>query len=243
MEKIAVRYAGLIRYAEAWKKQQDIFRDLLEAKETTGRQNEDVPAAGRHSPEQVLLLCEHPHVYTLGKSGNASNLLVDEVFLQKIGAEFFRIDRGGDVTYHGIGQLVGYPILDLERLGMGLKTYIDALEESVIDTVTGYGIEAGRQEGATGVWIEPGTARARKICAIGVKASRFVTMHGFALNVTTDLDYFSWINPCGFRDKGVTSIERETGLRPSLEEVAERYAVHFARHFDRETGKVLSFPG
>ena len=172
-------------------------------------------------------MVEHPHVYTLGKSGHESNMLVSDEFLRLIGASYFHTDRGGDITYHGYGQLVGYPILDLERLGLSLKEYVWTVEECVIRTVAEYGIEAGRLDGATGVWIEGDTPRARKICAIGVKASRYVTMHGFALNVTTDLCYFSYINPCGFVDKGVTSIEKETGARPSLEEVACRFAAHF----------------
>lgn len=172
-------------------------------------------------------MVEHPHVYTLGKSGHESNMLVSDEFLRSIGASYFHTDRGGDITYHGYGQLVGYPILDLERLGLSLKEYVWTVEECVIRTVAEYGIEAGRLDGATGVWIEGDTPRARKICAIGVKASRYVTMHGFALNVTTDLRYFSYINPCGFVDKGVTSIEKETGAQPSLEEVARRFAAHF----------------
>ena len=215
METVTVRYAGRLEYAEAWDLQRAIFSKLLECK-----------THGGHG-EQVLLLVEHPHVYTLGKSGHETNLLVNDDFLKKIGATYFRTDRGGDVTYHGPGQLVGYPILDLEILGVSLKDYIWAIEESVIRTVAEYGIEAQRLEGATGVWIESHTPRARKICAIGVKASRYVTMHGFALNVTTDLNYFSYINPCGFVDKGVTSIEKETGLKPELTEVAERFERHF----------------
>ena len=195
--------------------QKRMFNELLEAKKAG-------IGAG-----QTLLMVVHPHVYTLGKSGHESNMLVSDEFLRLIGASYFHTDRGGDITYHGYGQLVGYPILDLERLGLSLKEYVWTVEECVIRTVAEYGIEAGRLDGATGVWIEGDTPRARKICAIGVKASRYVTMHGFALNVTTDLCYFSYINPCGFVDKGVTSIEKETGARPSLEEVACRFAAHF----------------
>ncbi len=214
-ETVTYKYIGQAGYAETWELQKRLFAALLEAKRGGG------------SAEQTLLLVEHPHVYTLGKSGHESNMLVDERFLQTIGATYFRIDRGGDITYHGYGQLVGYPILDLERLGFSLKDYIWTLEECVIRTIADYGIEGARLDGATGVWIEGDTARARKICAIGVKASRYVTMHGFALNVTTDLSYFSHINPCGFVDKGVTSIEKETGLTPSLEEVARKFAARF----------------
>lgn len=215
MEYVTIKNIGRTEYSEAWELQKQLFGQLLEQKKTGGAE------------QQYLLLVEHPHVYTLGKSGHETNLLVSEEFLHKIGASYFRTDRGGDVTYHGLGQLVGYPILDLERLGVGLKEYIWSVEESVIRTVAEYGIVAGRLDGATGVWVEGETPRARKICAIGVKASHFVTMHGFALNVTTDLNYFSYINPCGFVDKGVTSIARESGQHPSLEEVGGRFAAHF----------------
>ena len=215
MGNVSVKYIGRLEYSQAWELQRTLFDRLLRSKE-----------AGEPG-EQTLLLVEHPHVYTLGKSGHESNLLVNEDFLRSIGATYFHTDRGGDITYHGLGQLVGYPILDLEQEGLSLRDYIWHLEESIIRTVAEYGISADRLDGATGVWIDPLGARARKICAIGVKASRYVTMHGFALNVTTDLRYFSYINPCGFTDKGVTSIERETGLKPTLEEVARRFAVHF----------------
>ena len=206
---------GRVPYRDCWEYQQRLF-DVL-----TARRGDASDDAG------WLLTVEHPPVYTLGKSGHESNMLVSDEFLRSIGASYFHTDRGGDITYHGYGQLVGYPILDLERLGLSLKEYVWTVEECVIRTVAEYGIEAGRLDGATGVWIEGDTPRARKICAIGVKASRYVTMHGFALNVTTDLRYFSYINPCGFVDKGVTSIEKETGARPSLEEVARRFAAHF----------------
>lgn len=167
----------------------------------------------------TVLLVEHPPVYTLGKSGHAENLLVSREALEAAGARFFHIDRGGDITFHGPGQLVCYPILDLERIGIGLRDYIDALEEAVIRTVAQYGITTGRIPGASGVWIEPESRRPRKICAIGVRSSRYVTMHGFALNVTTDLGWFSRINPCGFTDRGVASILSETGRKVPMEEV------------------------
>jgi lipoyl(octanoyl) transferase len=156
-----------------------------------------------------LLFVEHPHVYTLGKSGNQNNLLIDSKFLEKIGATYYHIDRGGDITYHGPGQIVGYPIFDLEQFGMGIKQYIYTLEEAIIKTLDEVKISASRLPGATGVWLDPGKPGARKICAIGVKAGRHITMHGFALNVNTDLTYFNHINPCGFRDKGVTSLAKE----------------------------------
>lgn len=222
METVLVADKGVIEYGAAWNEQHTLFDITVKNKLDGGK------------PVHRLLLCEHPHVYTLGKSGVESNMLVSEEFLKSIGATFFRIDRGGDITYHGYGQLVGYPILDIERFGMGLKDYIEALEESVIRTVGDYGIRAGRLDGATGVWLDTGTVRARKICAIGVRASRFVTMHGFALNVNTDLTYFSHINPCGFVDKGVTSIEKEVGHKVDFEEVKRRYVVHFSEIFGAE---------
>ena len=217
MEYVSIKHLGRTEYSEAWEIQKRLFEELLRQK------REGAPE------EQYVLFVEHPHVYTLGKSGHESNLLVNEQFLKQIGATYFHTDRGGDVTYHGLGQLVGYPILDLKHIGVSLRDYIWSIEESIIRTVAEYGITADRLEGATGVWLDPHSPRARKICAIGEKASHFVTMHGFALNVTTDLSYFSHINPCGFTDKGVTSIEKETGLRPTLEEVEERFAAHFSK--------------
>ena len=186
-----------------------------EGVEPSGATGEGSASAG------TILLVEHPPVYTLGKSGHAENLLIGREALEAMGARFFHIDRGGDITFHGPGQLVCYPILDLERIGIGLREYIEALEEAVIRTVAEYGIAAGRIAGASGAWIDPGKARPRKICAIGVRSSRYVTMHGFALNVTTDLEWFSRINPCGFTDRGVTSIAAETGSQPSMQEVKQ----------------------
>lgn len=219
MNDIKVIDNGLIEYAAAWKQQRALFDSLVAAKDDPG------------GADQYLLLCEHPHVYTLGKSGEQSNLLVDDDFLKSISATYFKTDRGGDITYHGYGQIVGYPILDIERMGLGLKEYVNLLEESVIRTIAHYGLEGFRLDGATGVWLDAATPRARKICAIGVKASRFVTMHGFALNVNTDLSYFSHINPCGFRDKGVTSISRELGREIDFGEVKSLYIRHFTDIF------------
>ena len=203
-------------YKQCWDLQRSLFDALLEKK------SELRSGVATESDESIgtILLVEHPAVYTLGKNGKESNLLLGEEYLRSIGADFYRIDRGGDVTFHGEGQIVGYPIIDIERVGIGLRDYINALEQSIIDTVAHYGIEAGRLAGASGVWL--GSAEEqnlRKICAIGVRASRFITMHGFALNVTTDLSYFNHINPCGFTDKGVTSMERELGSAPDMEEV------------------------
>ena len=167
-----------------------------------------------------MIFVEHPHVYTLGKSGSENNLLLDLIQLKAKDASFYRIDRGGDITYHGPGQIVGYPIFDLEVIKIGLKEYIYRLEEAIIRTVNEFGITASRLDGGTGVWLDPEIAgKARKICAIGVKASKYVTMHGFAFNVNTDLTYFNNINPCGFTDKGVTSLLNELGARQDFESV------------------------
>lgn len=221
MEKrVDYRDLGRMPYGECWQLQQQLFSATLASK------GADVERCG------TLLLVEHPAVYTLGKSGKEQNMLVSEEFLKSIGAEFYHIDRGGDITFHGEGQIVGYPILDLEQVGLGLKDYIDAIEGAVIDTIATYGIEGGRIEGASGVWIDINSPRPRKICAIGVRASRYVTMHGFALNVATDLNYFNYINPCGFTDRGVTSIEKEIGRKVSLEEVKERLVEALSRKLD-----------
>ena len=222
--KVSFRDLGQMDYKACWDLQQSLF-DVL----TAGKTNRTAaPESATPSSEEAgtILLVEHPPVYTLGKSGHAENLLVGREALEAMGAQFFHIDRGGDITFHGPGQLVCYPILDLERIGIGLREYIEALEEAVIRTVAEYGIAAGRIAGASGVWIDPGKARPRKICAIGVRSSRYVTMHGFALNVTTDLEWFSRINPCGFTDRGATSIERETGAKVPMDDV-KRLVVKF----------------
>lgn len=211
---------GTMGFGECWELQQRLFEEAIRQK-----------AAGQE-PEQRVLLVEHNPVYTLGKSGKESNLLVAEEFLKSIGAEFFHIDRGGDITYHGHGQIVGYPILDLSQLGIGLKAYIDAIEGAVIATMAEWGITCQRVEGASGVWIVESGCRMRKICAVGVKASRWVTMHGFALNVNTELRYFDYINPCGFTDRTATSMEKELGRKMDIEEVKARLLVHFARELN-----------
>lgn len=195
----------------------------------------DVLTAHRDEPSENagwILTVEHPPVYTLGKSGKGTNLLVSEAFLRSKGAEYYHIDRGGDITFHGPGQVVCYPILDLARLKLGLRDYIDTLEGAVIDTVAEYGIRGERIAGASGVWIADGKTQPRKICAIGVRASRFVTMHGLALNVSTDLDWFGYINPCGFADRGVTSIERETGATTAFEEVKKQVVNHLSENLN-----------
>ena len=208
-------------YKTCWDLQQELFDARVARKRAGGAGSSLVPDTENAPGDEAgtILLVEHPPVYTLGKSGHAENLLIARETLEGMGVQFFHIDRGGDITFHGPGQLVCYPILDLEQLGIGLREYIEALEEAVIRTVAEYGIAAGRIAGASGVWIDPGKVRPRKICAIGVRSSRYVTMHGFALNATTDLGWFSRINPCGFTDRGVTSIAAETGREIGMSEV------------------------
>ncbi len=213
---------GLVEYGDAWDRQRELWNEVKDSKYSSDE---------RKSKINYLVFCEHPHVYTLGKSGHDENLLIPENFLNKIGAKYFHIDRGGDITYHGPGQIVGYPIIDLEVFGLGVKSYIYSIEETIISFLDGYGIKAGRLEGATGVWLDPETPRARKICAIGVKVSRWITMHGFAFNVNTDLNYFSYINPCGFQDKGVTSMSKELGKPLDFEEVKKGLANEFEKVF------------
>ena len=205
----------LINYKDAWDKQKILFDKLIEQKSHF----EDTQ---REFVQQWFIVCEHPHVYTLGKNGQANNMLIDNDFLQKINASYYHIDRGGDITYHGPGQIVGYPVLDLERHNLSLKGYVHLLEEAIICTLSDYQINASRMDGATGVWLDVGGKNPRKICAIGVRASRYVTMHGFALNVNTDLSYFSYINPCGFVDKGVTSMSKELQKTVNIEEVKRK---------------------
>ncbi len=205
---------GLKDYKETWDFQTEIFNRLVESKKQGNRESE----AGQKSFPGTLIFVEHPHVYTLGKSGSENNLLLDYIQLRAKDASFYKIDRGGDITYHGPGQIVGYPIFDLEVIKIGLKEYIFGLEEAIIKTVGELGIIASRLEGGTGVWLDPAIpGKARKICAIGVRASRYITMHGFAFNVNTDLTYFNNINPCGFTDKGVTSLEKELGARQDID--------------------------
>ena len=222
---------GLKDYKETWDFQVDIFNKLLDNKKQGANAGNNV---GNILPG-TLIFVEHPHVYTLGKSGSAKNLLLDNIQLRAKDASYYRIDRGGDITYHGPGQIVGYPIFDLEVINVGLKEYIYKLEEAIIRTVSEYGIIATRLEGGTGVWLDPEIAgKARKICAIGVKASRYVTMHGFAFNVNTDLSYFNNINPCGFTDKGVTSLEKELGRRQDLDSVKSKVKRNMQEVFDLE---------
>jgi len=203
-------------YKEVWDYQTEIFGKLVDSKKVS---EEHKFQSGIRIPG-TLIFVEHPHVYTLGKSGSENNLLLDFIQLQAKDASFYKIDRGGDITYHGPGQIVGYPIFDLDAINIGLKEYINRLEEAIIRTVAEFGIAATRLEGGTGVWLDPeNPEKARKICAIGVRASKFVTMHGFAFNVNTDLTYFNHINPCGFTDKGVTSLQKELGAKQDFDSV------------------------
>jgi lipoyl(octanoyl) transferase len=200
MSSLAFEDWGLIPYSEAYNKQKELFEASVERK------------SEQKETQNTVIFCEHPHVITIGKNGLFSNLLFPEERLREKQVELFHVDRGGDITYHGPGQLVGYPILDLDTFHIGLKEYIYRLEEIIILLLADYGIQGTRLSGATGVWLDtdkPG--KARKICAIGVKSRRYITMHGFALNISTDLSYFGLINPCGFTDKGVTSMEKELG--------------------------------
>jgi len=221
MEYIEFTDLGLRDYKQTWDLQQQVLEKLVRAK--TGSPDPDALPS--------LFFVEHPHVYTLGKSGHENNLLIQAPFLESIGATYYRIDRGGDITYHGPGQIVGYPIFDLDRLGIGVKKYIDKLEEAIIITLGDFSIKASRMEQATGVWLDAGGNKTRKICAIGVRVSRSVTMHGFALNVNTDLSYFNHINPCGFVDKGVTSMQKELGAEQDMEEVKQRLLHHLVAQF------------
>lgn len=220
---------GLKDYKVTWDYQEKIFQKIVDNKKRT-----DTIKTGTVEPAHgTLIFVEHPHVYTLGKSGSENNLLLNYIQLQAKKAAFYRIDRGGDITYHGPGQIVGYPIFDLEVIKINLKEYIHLLEEAIIKTISGFGLTGGRLNGATGVWFDTDKSdKARKICAIGVRASRYVTMHGFAFNVNTNLDYFNYINPCGFTDKGVTSLEKELRGKQDLETVKKAVRENLQTIFD-----------
>ncbi len=216
---------GVAEYKKTWDKQEELLNGIVEIKKNNSNGETEVKTPN------YLIFVEHPHVYTLGKSGDAHNLLLNYIQLQAKDAVFFKTNRGGDITYHGPGQIVGYPILDLENFGIGLRQYIYNIEEAIIKTLSEYGIEGTRDPNATGVWLDVGKPTARKICAIGVKSSRFVTMHGFALNINTDLEYFKHINPCGFSDKGVTSLEKELGSKQDFERAKKLVLEKFAEVF------------
>lgn len=205
---------GLIPYQKALEYQEKLFDEILQTKQYHG----ELSQYKKQTQYNHLIFCEHPHVYTLGKSGDESNLLINTLQLQAKNAEFVKTSRGGDITYHGPGQLVGYPVLDLEDLKLGVRQYIEKMADAISITLKEYGIDSYKKADTIGVWLsETDEKPERKIAAIGVKVSRFVSMHGFALNVTTNMDYFNYINPCGFIDKGVTSIEKELGYAPDYE--------------------------
>ncbi len=224
-------HLGLRDYKETWDLQEEVFKETVDRKIA----NRKLAPGDQLPTENHLLFVYHPHVYTLGKSGDEANLLLDEKGMETAGASYYKINRGGDITYHGPGQLVGYPILDLENFFTDIHKYLRCLEEAVITMLTTYGIEGGRIDGLTGVWIDfDDPDRARKICALGVKASRWVTMHGFALNVNTDLSYFEHIVPCGIDDKAVTSMQREIGREVDITEVERELLGQLAKLFEME---------
>lgn len=230
-KKTEFRNLGLIDYKEAWDYQTELFQQTLAVKSTNRDRsiNEQLPTPN------YLLFCEHPHVFTLGKSGDANNLLLQEGMLKSKGATYYHSNRGGDITYHGPGQLVGYPIIDLENFFTDIHQYMRLLEESIIATLNDFNVRAGRIEGLTGVWIDfENKIKARKICALGVKTGRWVTMHGFALNINTDLNYFDYIVPCGIKDKAVTSLAKELGEPQDFEKVSTILKEHIARLFEME---------
>jgi lipoyl(octanoyl) transferase len=227
-KKVRYEDLGLIDYKQCWDYQEDLFSEILAVK-SANRKDDKSDATENH-----LLFCEHPHVYTLGKSGDKTNLLVNEDYLKSRGATFYKINRGGDITYHGPGQIIGYPILDLDNFFTDIHKYLRLLEESVILTLKEYGLESERSPGETGVWFDVGTPKARKICALGVKSSRWVTMHGFAFNVNSDLSYFGNIIPCGITDKSITSLQKELGGKLDMDEVRSKLKAHLIELFEME---------
>ena len=227
-KKVIFEDLGLIDYKKCWDYQEDIFAKTLVLKTKNRKENTSIET------KNTLLFCEHPHVYTLGKSGNENNLLVNEEYLKSRGASFYKINRGGDITYHGPGQIVGYPILDLENFFTDIHKYLRLLEEAVILTLKEYGLKGERSDGETGVWFDVGTPKARKICALGVKTSRWVSMHGLAFNVNSDLSYFGNIIPCGIVDKQVTSLQKELNKKMDIKEVKNKLKNHIAELFEME---------
>ena len=220
-KKITLIDWGLKDYKEAWEEQDRLFQAIIDQKTENRRVESPSPTPN------YLIFVEHPHVLTLGKSGVMEHLLMSEEFLKQKHISFYKVNRGGDITYHGLGQVVGYPILDLDNFFPDIHRYLRSLEEVIILTLADYGLKGERSQGETGVWLDVGTPKARKICAMGVRASRWVTMHGFALNVNTDLNYFNYIVPCGIADKAVASLQTELGREVPLEEVKQ----HITRHF------------
>ena len=230
MAEVHFQDLGLIDYQKAWDFQEQLFKTTVDAKIENRRADKVVNKTINH-----LLFCEHPHVYTLGKSGDENHLLLSEAVLKQKEATYYKINRGGDITYHGPGQIVGYPILDLDYFFTDIHKYLRFLEEMVILTLAEYGIEAGRYEGYTGVWLDADIPnKARKICAMGVRCSRWVTMHGFAFNINTNLDYFNNIVPCGISDKQVTSLQKELNKEIDVNEVKQKLITHFSQLFNAE---------
>ena len=227
-KKVNFQDLGKIDYKKCWDYQEELFAEILAVKSSNKKKNKTVETKNN------LIFCEHPHVYTLGKSGDEKNLLVNEDYLKSRGATFHKINRGGDITYHGPGQLVGYPILDLDNFFTDIHKYLRFLEEAVILTLKEYGLESERSPGETGVWFDVGTPKARKICALGVKSSRWVTMHGFAFNINSDLSYFGNIIPCGIIDKSVTSLQKELGKEMDMREVKNKVKSHLIELFEME---------
>jgi len=228
-KKVALQDLGFKDYKDTWDYQEDLFKAIVDTKVKNRREDANLET------QNYFLFVEHPHVYTLGKSGDLSNLLLNEDQLKAKGATFYKINRGGDITYHGPGQIVGYPILDLENFFTDIHKYLRFLEEMIILTLEEYGLKSERSPGETGVWLDVGTPFARKICAMGVRASRWVTMHGFALNVNADLGYFDNIIPCGIRGKAVSSLNVELGVeKVNEQEVKEKLLKHFSKLFEAE---------
>ena len=225
-KKITLIDWGLKDYKEAWEEQERLFQAIIDQKTENRRVESPSPTPN------YLIFVEHPHVLTLGKSGVMEHLLMSEEFLKQKHISFYKVNRGGDITYHGLGQVVGYPILDLDNFFPDIHRYLRSLEEVIILTLADYGLKGERSQGETGVWLDVGTPKARKICAMGVRASRWVTMHGFALNVNTDLNYFNYIVPCGIADKAVASLQTELGREVPLEEVKQHITRHFLEVFD-----------
>jgi lipoyl(octanoyl) transferase len=236
-KKVVFSDWGLIDYKEAWEKQEALFAGTVNLKTEICNRLASIEGDGYHEYTETpnyLVFCEHPHVYTLGKSGKPEHLLLDEKGLKEKKASYYPINRGGDITYHGPGQIVSYPILDLDNFFTDIHLYLRTLEEAVILTLADYGLTAGRYPGYTGVWFDAGNDKARKICALGVRCSRWVTMHGLAFNVNTDLDYFKNIVPCGIDDKDVTSMQRELGRSVDINEVKKNLKQRISVLFDME---------
>jgi lipoyl(octanoyl) transferase len=230
-KKVVFQNLGLIDYKQAWDYQASLFNEILDVKAA----NRNLPESEQRATQNYLLFCEHPHVYTLGKSGDPKNLLLDEAGLKRVKASYYHINRGGDITYHGPGQWVVYPVIDMENFFTDIHKYMRLLEEAVIRTCAQYGVVSGRVPGLTGVWIEgENESKARKICALGVKTSRWVTMHGLAFNVNVELEYFKHIVPCGIDDKAVTSLQQEAGSTQNMEAVGNLLKQNLVELFEFE---------